>query len=266
MRIVDEDLNIRQIHDIKKGMIPVKDSGCSRRHSDCFAYVLSGKALYRFGDETVEAEKGNILFLSKDSSYENTITEWDYCCYFINFSFETDHPLKNEVFKQEKLKKLENIFIKLHTLWTAGNFADKIYCKSLIYNIYSDIVKENALQYIPSSKKTRIDLALEKIKTDYTKPDISIEALCAECSMSEVHFRRLFYQIYHTSPMKYIISLRLNKAKELLTNSPMKIQDISEACGFNNPYYFSKVFKSAVGLTPSQYRGGTVGHDETLPK
>lgn len=79
--------------------------------------------------------------------------------------------------------------------------------------------------------------------------------------MSEVHFRRLFYQIYHTSPMKFIISLRVNKAKELLTNTQMKIQDISETCGFNNPYYFSKVFRQAVGLTPSQYRNGSTGHD-----
>lgn len=261
MRIVDEELDIRKILDIKKGTIPIGDSACRCRHSDCFAFVLSGKAVYYFDGETVTAEKGNILFLAEGSSYEITVSDPDYCFYFIDFVFSERKPLRNEVFKQKNLEKLENVFIKFHALWTAGNFSDKIYCKSLIYNIYSDIVKENALQYIPSSKKTRIDLALETIKKDFTRADISIEALCKDCSMSEVHFRRLFYQIYHTSPMKFIISLRISKAKELLTNSEMKIQDISEACGFNNPYYFSKVFRQAVGITPSQYRNASNGHD-----
>ena len=261
MRIVDEELNISHIIDIKKGTIPIGDSCCVGRHSDCFAFILSGKATYRFGNETAEAEKGNIIFLAKGSSYEITVRDPNYRFYFIDFSFDGKKTLKNEIFKQEKLKNLENFFIKFHTLWTAGNFADKIYCKSLIYNIYSDIAKENALQYIPSSKKQRIDLALAKIKAGFAKADISIEELCRECAMSEVHFRRLFYQIYHTSPMKFIISLRVSKAKELLTNTEMKIQDISEACGFNNPYYFSKVFRQAVGLTPSRYRNGSNGHD-----
>ena len=261
MRIVDEELNITKILDIKKGTIPIGESSCKCRHSDCLAFILSGRATYRFSDETVVAEKGNILFLSKGSTYEITVNDPNYRFYFIDFLFESKISQKNEVFSQENLKNLENTFIKFHTLWTTGDFSDKIYCKSLIYNIYSDLVKENALQYIPSSKMSRIDLALDKIKANFSKPDISIEELCKECAMSEVHFRRLFYQIYHTSPMKFIISLRVNKAKELLTNTQMKIQDISETCGFNNPYYFSKVFRQAVGLTPSQYRNGSTGHD-----
>lgn len=261
MRISDTELNISKILDIKKGTIPVGESCCKSRHSDCLAFILSGRATYHFSDETVVAEKGNILFLAKGSTYGITVNDPDYRFYFIDFLFDTKISLKNEVFSQEKIKNLENIFIKFHALWTAGNFADKIYCKSLIYNIYSDIVKELALQYIPSSKKSRIDLALETIKKNFSNADISIEVLCRECAMSEVHFRRLFYQIYHTSPMKFIISLRINKAKELLTNTEMKIQDISESCGFNNPYYFSKIFRQAVGMTPSQYRTGTNGHD-----
>lgn len=259
MRIVDEERTIQCVHDIKKGTIPIGNSACMGRHSDCFAFILSGRALYHFGEETVLAEKGNILFLSKGSTYEISITEPDYRFYFIDFSFDRQGPLKNEVFKQENLSSLENTFIKFHSLWTTGNFADKIYCKSLIYSIYSDIVRENALQYVPSSKKTRLELAIDQIKKDFTRSDISIETLCKESAMSEVHFRRLFYQIYHTSPMKFIISLRINKAKELLSNTDFQIQEISELCGFNNPYYFSKVFKQSVGLTPSAYRSEPKG-------
>ena len=257
MRIVDTELQIEQIIDIKKGTIPICETGCERRHSDCLAVVRSGRAVYHFGDESFLAEQGDILYLAKDSDYRITVSDPDYRFFFVDFIFHTETRPSNEVFKGENLKKLENTFIKFHSLWTAGNFADRIYCKSLMYHIYSEIVRESALQYIPSAKKARIDLALENIKENFTNPDISIEALCRDCSMSEVHFRRLFFQIYHTSPMKFIISLRVAKAKDLLTTTDRKIQDISECCGFNNPYYFSKIFKQSVGLTPRDYRLST---------
>ncbi len=257
MRIVDQELNISQILDIKKGTIPISESGCTNRHSDCFAFVRSGKALYHFGTETFLAEQGDIIYLAKGSSYQISVSDPDYRFYFVDFTFFTETMPNNEIFKGENLKKMENTFIKFHSLWTAGNFADRIYCKSLIYRIYSEIVRENALQYIPSAKKARIDHALDRMKENFSNPEISVEDLCRECAMSEVHFRRLFFQIYHTSPMKYIISLRIAKAKELLTNTDQKIQEVSECCGFNNPYYFSKVFKQSVGLTPSEYRLST---------
>ena len=254
VRIVDTELNISHIIDIKKGTIPMGESSRINRHCDCFAYIICGRAIYHFRGSSYLAEPGDVIYLGRGTSYDITVLEPDYRFCFADFLFACDNNRYNEVFKGEGLKKLENVFIKFHALWTAGNFSDKIYCKSLLYRIYSDIVRENALQYIPSAKKARIDLALEEIRNNYTNPELSVEKLCSDCSMSEVHFRRLFFQIYHTSPIKFIISLRINKAKDLLSNTDMRIQCISDQCGFNNPYYFSKVFKQQVGLTPSDYR------------
>ena len=154
----------------------------------------------------------------------------------------------------ENSKSLENVFIKFKQLWTAGDYSDKIYCKSLLYQIYSEIARENTLRYIPKSKKESIESAIGMMQENYCDPEFSIEALCTAFSMSTVHFRRIFSQIYHTSPIKYINSLRLTKAKDLLANTDTKIQHISQLCGFNNPYYFTKVFKENTGMTPSVYR------------
>ena len=254
MQIFEQELNIDKISDIKKGNIPISETACKCRHSDCFVYILSGSATYYFNGKPYVARKGDILFLAKNSKYEISVTVPDYDYYCINFFFQTDKQLSNAVFSHENSKSLENVFIKFKQLWTAGDYSDKIYCKSLLYQIYSEIARENTLRYIPKSKKESIESAIGVMQENYCDPEFSIEALCTAFSMSTVHFRRIFSQIYHTSPIKYINSLRLTKAKDLLANTDTKIQHISQLCGFNNPYYFTKVFKENTGMTPSVYR------------
>jgi len=55
------------------------------------------------------------------------------------------------------------------------------------------------------------------------------------------------------TPRQFIIEIRINKAKQLLTDGTLKISAVAEKCGFTNQYHFTRVFKSRVGLTPSEY-------------
>ena len=98
--------------------------------------------------------------------------------------------------------------------------------------------RENESLYVPvgvPKKKTRYELLAEK------------------CGISEVYFRRLFTEQYKVTPKQYIIDLRINKAKQLLTDGIFKIGAISESCGFSNPYHFCRVFKEKTGLTPTEF-------------
>lgn len=54
--------------------------------------------------------------------------------------------------------------------------------------------------------------------------------------------------------VEYLTDLRMEKAKHLLQYTDKKNYEISELCGYSTPAYFSTVFKSATGLTPSEYR------------
>lgn len=66
--------------------------------------------------------------------------------------------------------------------------------------------------------------------------------------------RRRFKQYTGLAPNQYQLDAKIRNAKELLNNSDLSIQDIAQACGFESPYYFSRYFKSAMGLSPKQYR------------
>nr|WP_244092470.1 helix-turn-helix transcriptional regulator [Blautia obeum] len=64
----------------------------------------------------------------------------------------------------------------------------------------------------------------------------------------------MFKAEYNITPSRYVGELRLNMAKNLMQNNPeLRVKDVAELVGFTDYFYFSRVFKSHEGVTPSQY-------------
>ena len=60
--------------------------------------------------------------------------------------------------------------------------------------------------------------------------------------------------MYGTSPIKFVQNIRINKAKQLLIDENVSINKIAFECGYNDAFYFSRIFKKVTGVTPSEYR------------
>jgi len=88
--------------------------------------------------------------------------------------------------------------------------------------------------------------------------DITIEQVLDISHYSQRHFIRLFSAAYNTTPQKYLMNIRIRKACSLLKESTMPITEIAMRCGFGDSNYFSRAFRKTKGITPSQYRSGTV--------
>lgn len=256
MKIIDRDLTLKTIVDIKKGTIPISNCRTNSRVSDCFVYVTSGSATYKFGDRILKAEKGSIIFLAYQSTYEIYVTQPDYRFIFVDFFFEesSNTALENDIFCGDSIAMMENVFLKFCRLWSSGTFSDRILCKSLLYQIYSEAAENASYRYILRSKREHINAIIQAIQNSYREADFSLEKLIAANNYSPVHFRRIFHQIYHTSPIKYLTTLRISEAKEQLASTQKPVAQIAEACGFHSAYYFSKKFKEFTNMTPSEYR------------
>lgn len=95
--------------------------------------------------------------------------------------------------------------------------------------------------------------------------NINIEAFAASRNMSTSWFIRNFKQYHGITPMKYILSIRISNAQHLLETTSYPINEIADIVGYENPLYFSRLFKKQVGISPSKYRtekekeGGEIG-------
>lgn len=83
---------------------------------------------------------------------------------------------------------------------------------------------------------------------------ISIDDYAESLHISTNWFIHNFKQYTGMSPAQYILSLRMVKAQSLLERTTYNIKEISEIVGYENPLYFSRVFKKEIGKSPAQYR------------
>ena len=99
-----------------------------------------------------------------------------------------------------------------------------------------------------------INRAMEYVQEHYCDPNISLIAVAKHVGMSSAHFSMIFSQTAGRSFINYLTALRLEKAKELLSTTDMLLSAIAMEIGYNEPNYFSHVFRKNVGMTPKEYR------------
>lgn len=109
------------------------------------------------------------------------------------------------------------------------------------------------LQVINQINKAKIIMA-ENLNTGITPEEVA-----ARVQMSYSGFRRIFKQYTRFAPIQYMQELKINKSKELLTNTTMMVKEIAFEVGFNKTEYFYPTFKKRTGYTPDKYREFTQG-------
>ena len=83
---------------------------------------------------------------------------------------------------------------------------------------------------------------------------LKLEDIAAETSLSASHFSRLFVNRTGHSPIDYFIQLKIQRACRLIDNSVWSIADVSREMGFDDQFYFSRVFRKVMGMSPNDYR------------
>lgn len=114
-------------------------------------------------------------------------------------------------------------------------------------------VKKNELSDVESEIRKRLENTVSYIHNHYTE-DVSVKTLAENEHMSQSRFRELFKKAFGTSPGDYIINLRIERAGELLITTDSSVSYISSVCGYDDEFYFSRIFKKKTGYSPLMYR------------
>ncbi|MCU1266880.1 MAG: transcriptional regulator, AraC family [Acidobacteria bacterium] len=103
----------------------------------------------------------------------------------------------------------------------------------------------------------RIRRAVEFMQT-HLEQDLPLKDIAAASYLSPYHFARLFKKLTGTSPHAYLASLRAARARALLAETDLSVNEISSRVGYASASHFSKAFNQATGLTPRAFRAALV--------
>ncbi|RXT03749.1 helix-turn-helix domain-containing protein [Ammoniphilus sp. CFH 90114] len=114
----------------------------------------------------------------------------------------------------------------------------------------------NLHQTISHSSKERLNVIGEIAKyiDKHYHEDLTLQCIAEQFYLSREHISRKFKLEFGSNLFDYLISVRIEKAKALLTDPGLRVSDISKMVGYEDEKYFSKVFKKVTGYSPSQYR------------
>lgn len=115
------------------------------------------------------------------------------------------------------------------------------------------------IQYeIPETRDSLATL-LECMNT-HLDDEIDIKLLACKANMSPRTFARRFREQIGTTPLQWLLTMRIQRAQELLETSSQSIEEIALCCGFNSPVTFRTRFKNSVGVSPSAYRAKFISY------
>ena len=106
----------------------------------------------------------------------------------------------------------------------------------------------------PKPHHRKLDAALLAMSENISLR-LSNEALAQKCGLSKFYFIKLFREVTGVTPQQYYTQLVLETAKSLLESTDYTVGQIASLCGLEDPFYFSRLFKKHIGISPSAYRG-----------
>jgi len=208
-------------------------SFCSRGQ---ITYTMNGKTFVSDRDHAVFLPKGGCYSLHGDQ--EGLFPLINFQCRNFGCNEILLLPLQNAGACIREFETLQELFL----------FPDnRLRIYSLFYALLNMVFQEQLPRQNP------LYPAIRYLEENISDPALSNARLAQEASVSEVYFRRLFAAQYNTTPRQYILDVRINRAKQLLSGSPNTVTAIAEQCGFASLYHFCRAFRSRTGMTPTEY-------------
>lgn len=216
---------------------------------------IAGRTTYFCKGKKYVSDVKNMLFIDKNAKYQWHMDERGKC---VMIEFEADMPETQFDFADFTLsdtaaKEVSALFLSAANLWDMKKDNYMLKCKALFYRILDKATAPEKQQYLPSSYRHTLEPVVNYIHINYSDRDITNETLAAIAGTSTVYFRKMFTKAYNVSPIRYLRSVRIKKAMELLISDAASISDIAEMAGYGSVYNFSKMFKAETGASPSEY-------------
>lgn len=212
-------------------------------------YCTSGTGAFLF-DEAVQAyHAGDVVIIPPDTPHVHTAEQGASCIYL----YMADAAL---AFRQPMTLQDDAHQGLLHLFDDADAYSrsDLSYRAALLPAYGQLIVQHISARRTSSAGNRLVEEIAQSIVQNYANPNYELDELLHSAPYCYDYLCRLFRQELHTTPHKYLASLRLQAAADILrTGTSRSVTEISRMCGYHDPLYFSRMFKKRYGVSPREY-------------
>lgn len=230
-----------------------------------FIYCVEGKGWYSVNNKRFEVKQNQYFILPANQPHEYAADKDDpWTIYWIHFRgalaryyvsgslFPLDITPNKDSRITSRINLFEEIFHTLDHSYAIENIRYAMatfqhYLASLRYiQQYRDAVSS-------SDSKDVVNMAIHYFEENI-EHNITLKNVSDYVRISPSHLSNTFKQKIGYSPLNYFLLMKIKKSCELLDKSDMKINQISLKLGYDDPYYFSRLFSKIMGMSPKTYR------------
>jgi len=236
------------------------------RKEGCAEYVLifcvAGKGWFQLNQEKKKVEAGQFFILPPDRLHgygsQNNDPWTIYWVHFTGeraelFSFSENEMLQTTILHEndQRIALFEEMIQLLGTGLSSENLSYTMSCLSHLLAMFRfNRIYDRDRSRVP---KDTCEQAIAFMQNNvYQK--VKLEEIAKAVNLSPSHFSAIFKKRTQRAPMEYFIFLKIQKSCHLLDTSNLRIKEISSSLGFDDPYYFSRLFSKVMLISPAEYR------------
>ena len=248
-----------------------QDHTMSRTNHDDYLliYCVNGEGFLKQDNKSIKISAGDFIVLPKSISHEYSSKKkspwsiyWVHCDgtlakdYIAQISKQTSTNVLSIGLHSRLITEFEAL---LDTRLSRSLFESYLHSCSLL----SQIITHTSLLYKQTQHKFDKSLDLEAIRSlmlTHIHQQLDIDTLANTANLSKFHFIKRYKALTGRTPINDFIQMKIEKACHLLDISDTSIATIGLELGYEDAYYFSRVFNKVMGISPSQYRTMRLGH------
>lgn len=226
-------------------------------------FCIKGEGTIKFNDKIFNIEEGSIIIIPPNTPhlyYSNNNNPWDifwvhfngtYSQYFFkNYKFDNKILCNLDSFRNITLL-FSNILNVLEKGLTENNLVFASQC--LCHMISAILLNNTGFNSYVNNKLKYIDTAIVYMNHNLNKM-LTLDDIAKSIGISRSHTSLIFKEETTHSPVDFFTHLKIQNSCSLLKYSDTPIKEISSHFGYEDQYYFSRVFKKIMGISPLQYR------------
>lgn len=241
-------------------------------------YVDSGVVEITAGGKAHTLKSGDIAFhkpnefhtIKTDSEHTANVFVISFVCSSAAMSYFKEKVLSVPTKFKKQITSILNEIEQSFLLMSSGDFKLEIkdnapiggqqmvrtYLEQFLIMLIRDAQENKTTHFFPTKESMENHLISQMINSieDNLYSNISVEELCAEMNYSRAYLSKIFKTTTGFTILEYILNRKIMQAKKLIKENDYNFSQISDKLAFDNPHYFTRVFKRISGMTPSEYK------------